>query len=139
MDSKVCSRCGIDKPFSEYPKRADRPIGVRPACRECQRKIDTQYRTTEKGKRKTRKQLWKQAGINITYEEYTKKYETVGGRCEICGDLKDNLCVDHDHRTGIIRGLLCTPCNLAIENLKESPEIMNNAITYIKKYGGRNV
>lgn len=139
MISKVCSKCHVEKLAAEFGKRYDRPIGLRPWCRECQRKIDAKSRETDKGKKKYRKQLWKKSGIDITYEEYKDKYQQLDGKCEICLDQLPSLCVDHNHDTGEIRGLLCTPCNLAIEHLKESPEIMNNAISYIKKYGGRNV
>jgi hypothetical protein len=139
MQSKVCSKCKVDKSIDQFTKRYDRPIGVRPWCRECQRSIDAKSRETDKGKKKYRKQIWKKAGIDITYEQYKEKYQALEGKCEICYDQLPSLCVDHNHATGEVRGLLCTPCNLAIENLKESPEIMSNAIKYIKKYGGRNV
>jgi len=83
--------------------------------------------------------MWKKSGIDITYEEYKKRYDRLEGCCEICKEEFDALCVDHNHSTGKIRGLICTPCNLAIDHLKESPDIMNNAIDYIKFYGGDNV
>jgi hypothetical protein len=139
MASKVCSKCSIEKPASEFAKRYDRPIGLRPWCKECQRKIDAEHRLTDRGKKKYRTQLWRKSNIAISYEEYKQKYNEVEGKCEICQESFSSLCVDHNHETGELRGLLCTPCNLAIEHLKESPNIMNNAIQYIKKYGGRNV
>ena len=139
MDSKVCSKCNIEKDASLFQKRYDRPVGIRPWCKECQKKIDTEHRKTDAGKKKYRKQLWKKSGIDITYEEYKERYEKLDGKCEICNDQLPALCVDHNHKTGEVRGLLCTPCNLAIEHLKESIEIMNNAVEYIKKYGGKNV
>lgn len=139
MDSKVCSKCKTDKPISEYQKRYDRPVGVRPWCRKCQKEIDAKHRLTDRGKKKYRTRLWKKSNINISYEEYKERYDLLDGRCEICNDQLPSLCVDHNHKTRQLRGLLCTPCNLAIEHLKESPDIMNNAITYLNKYGGRNV
>jgi len=52
-----------------------------------------------------------------------------GGKCAVCGegntDIKGNpshLCVDHDHATGGVRGLLCKHCNIAAGNLKNSTE-----------------
>lgn len=137
--TKVCSSCKIEKPLDAFQKRPERPIGVKPRCRDCQRADDAKKRTTEAGKRKYRKQLWKKAGINITYEEYKEKYLRLDGRCEICHTQLPSLCVDHNHETKEIRGLLCTSCNLGIENLKESTKVMANAIKYIEKYGGRDV
>jgi len=93
---------------------------------------------TDNGKRKYRNSNWKQKGINITYEEYKEKYVRLGGCCEICKEQLPSLCVDHNHTTGQIRGLLCTPCNLAIEHLKESTNILMNAIDYLNKYGTKH-
>ena len=135
MKFKVCSRCNINKDETNFQKRKDRPIGLRPWCRDCQREIDREFRKTDSGKKKYRKENWKKSGINITYEEYREKYERLKGCCEICQDKLPELCVDHNHTTGQIRGLLCTPCNLAIEHLKESTEILNNAVKYLNNYG----
>jgi len=54
------------------------------------------------------------ATYNITPEEYWAIYKFQGGRCYICqraNGKKKRLSVDHDHKTGIVRGLLCTMCN----------------------------
>ena len=136
--SKICSKCKVDKELSEYTKRYDRAVGVRPHCKECQRKTDAQKRTTDKGKATYRNRSWKQQGIDITYEEYKVKYEEVKGHCEICNKQFPSLCVDHNHKTGKIRGLLCTSCNLGIEQFKETNSILYSAISYLDKYGVRH-
>lgn len=133
--TKICSKCKIEKTLDNFQKRYDRPVGVRPHCRECQKEIDTKNRQTDKGKKKYRKQLWKQAGINISYEEYLDRYNLLQGKCEICNLYFTTLCVDHCHTTGKIRGLLCTKCNLGLENFKESKDVMNSAIKYIENSG----
>lgn len=135
MQTKVCTGCKIDKPKTEYPKRHDRPSGVRPKCTECQRRIDGKRRKTEAGKKSCRSKSWKIQGVNITYEEYLEKYQKLDGCCEICNIKLDSLCVDHNHETGNIRGLLCTACNLGIEHFKESEQNMKNAINYLAVYG----
>lgn len=59
-------------------------------------------------------------------------------KCAICFESEDNLtrrlAVDHCHKTGKIRGLLCTYCNTAIGKLKEDIDIMERAIAYVEKY-----
>jgi hypothetical protein len=134
MQTKVCTGCKVDKPKTEYPKRYDRASGVRPKCTECQRGIDGKRRKTESGKKSYRSKAWKLQGIKITYEEYLAKYEKLNGCCEICNIKLDSLCVDHNHTTGSIRGLLCTACNLGIEHFKESEQNMNSAIKYLQNY-----
>ena len=134
VSHKVCTKCKIDKPASEYTRRYDRRAGIRPCCKLCQRVIDGKRRKSEAGIKKYRKKAWKLQGIDITYDEYAAKYEKLGGCCEICNIKFDTLCVDHNHETGGIRGLLCTSCNLGIEHFKESEQIMNNAIKYLQTY-----
>lgn len=59
-----------------------------------------------------------------------------GGRCQVCGDPPSGrtkrLHIDHDHQTGRVRGLLCGPCNLAIGKLKDSPELLRRAASYLE-------
>ena len=58
-----------------------------------------------------------------------------GGKCWICqGDngLKA-LCIDHDHKTNNVRGLLCNLCNRAIGLLRDDPELIDKAAEYIRK------
>lgn len=61
-------------------------------------------------------------------------------RCEICGKTeKDNgkrLAVDHNHETGMIRGMLCNNCNLGIGYLKDNIDLLKSAIKYLKKKKG---
>ena len=57
--------------------------------------------------------------------------------CAICyidkSKLSRNLCVDHDHKTGKIRGLLCDTCNRSIGLLKDDVEVLKSAIQYLNE------
>jgi hypothetical protein len=57
-------------------------------------------------------------------------------KCAICevheNDLKKPLAVDHNHITGNIRGLLCINCNTGIGKFKDSTELLNKTIKYLK-------
>jgi hypothetical protein len=65
--------------------------------------------------------------------EYAKMLEAQGGRCAICGNRPRTqaLALDHDHRTGRIRGLLCANCNRGIGKLEYSPEVADRASKYL--------
>lgn len=71
----------------------------------------------------------------ISIEEYDKIYEEQGGGCKICGrhqdTIKKRLHVDHDHKTGKVRGLLCNQCNVMIGMAFENPNVLTRAIKYI--------
>lgn len=57
------------------------------------------------------------------------------GLCAICGrNERQRLHVDHDHRTGVVRGLLCGKCNKAIGLLEEEPTILRSAENYLVTY-----
>jgi hypothetical protein len=72
----------------------------------------------------------------ITAEEYWQIYEFQQGRCYICGrgkGARKRLAVDHDHATGMVRGLLDQPCNRNIlGHLRDDPEALQRAIEYLK-------
>lgn len=77
-------------------------------------------------------------GYGMTLEEYSRLLSSQGGRCAICGDdgrgkakKAKRLHVDHDHKTGVIRGLLCSPCNFAIGLLRDNPELLRRAASYL--------
>lgn len=69
----------------------------------------------------------------ITPEIYLEMLDRQGGVCALCkkpGDGKA-LCVDHDHASGKVRGLLCHSCNVALGLLKDDAEVLRRAIEYL--------
>lgn len=69
-------------------------------------------------------------------------WKTQKGRCRICnvkGDVKEvgynskvSLVIDHNHKTGAVRGLLCGPCNLGLGQFRDSTEYLMNAKEYLE-------
>jgi hypothetical protein len=57
--------------------------------------------------------------------------DAVDEKCEICGFADEALCVDHDHETGRIRGVLCRRCNRSIGQLGDTPEHLQRALDYL--------
>jgi hypothetical protein len=72
----------------------------------------------------------------ITKEERDSLFEKQGGRCPICGrhqsEVPQTFAVDHDHKNGKIRGLLCNSCNRGIGYLQDSVEICVSAAEYLR-------
>ncbi|WP_232535107.1 endonuclease VII domain-containing protein [Nocardia terpenica] len=71
----------------------------------------------------------------ITSEQYQAIYEAQNGTCAICRratGVRRKLAVDHDHKTGCIRGLLCTSCNRnVLGHLRDSADALQRAIDYL--------
>lgn len=70
----------------------------------------------------------------MSLEEYDTLLIKQESKCAICGDKEKLLAIDHCHKTGKIRGLLCHLCNRAIGMMKDDTLILERAITYLKKY-----
>lgn len=78
---------------------------------------------------------WILRTYGITAAQYQAIYELQGGRCYICqraSGKRKRLSVDHDHKTGRVRGLLCTPCNRdVLGHLRDSVDALQRAVTYL--------
>lgn len=73
-------------------------------------------------------------GINI--DIYNQMLLEQNGRCSICFGHQVNsrkMCVDHDHETGTVRGLLCSNCNTALGLMQENKERLFKMIEYLEK------
>jgi len=82
---------------------------------------------------KSWKNLWRLYGL--TEEKYRELLERQGFACKIClvPNNKQLLHVDHDHKTKLIRGLLCRQCNTMIGLAHENTTIMLRGIQYLKR------
>ncbi len=59
-----------------------------------------------------------------------EEYDSLPKYCEVCGSTT-NLCVDHDHKTGVVRGTLCTRCNSALGLLRDNPVYIDKLKEYL--------
>ena len=84
----------------------------------------------EKVKKIARKRHLK-ALYGLTLDEYAHLVEIQNARCAICQKVT-KLCVDHDHATNRVRGLLCNLCNIALGHF-DTHDILTSAITYLQE------
>jgi hypothetical protein len=69
----------------------------------------------------------------ITIDQFTEMLDSQGGRCAVCGAEGGRQVVDHDHETGMVRGILCVRCNVSIGGLGDSVEGLMLAVRYLEK------
>lgn len=119
--TKWCPSCEEYQPAANFPARKHRKDGLAAYCRPCQsnyyhgRRLETVF--------------------DLTADQYAELLRVQDGRCAICErrPRKRRLAVDHDHKTGAIRGLLCTNCNHKILGAAhEDPAILRRAAWYLE-------
>lgn len=134
---KECGICSNVLPFAAYNQRKESGKQYCVAyCKDCER---MKYQNNRDSIREIRRR--QSLGVPIgTYNFLVAEY---GEECSICkskepgGRSKESgqFHIDHDHETEIVRGLLCTTCNVGIGMLKHSPQILLAAIGYLAKRG----
>ncbi len=134
---KNCSLCKKDKEYIEFYKVKTRN-GYSSHCRKCHIKRCSDYTKSEIGAFNKRKASFKH-NYGLCIEEYYKLLKEQNGVCAVCFTFSktrrtEHLFVDHDHKTGKVRGLLCRDCNIGLGNLRDSIFIIRSFEQYLIKY-----
>jgi hypothetical protein len=134
LNAKVCRHCSELKQLEDYPKNKEMRDGRSSYCKPCASyrakvwKQNNQYRAKEQ-------ELQNKYGISLA--DYKAIYKEQKGRCKICGVEEENvprkkLFVDHNHTTGVVRGLLCHHCNAGLGHFMDNQTLLLNAADYLK-------
>ena len=134
-----CRKCVTQKDISEFKQRM---INIKyPICIKCLRKRELSYRENNKEKvyRSGRNAQYKNL-YGITLDQYEQMAKDQGNLCSLCqkpqAQIKNKknsmLHVDHCHKTGKVRSLLCNRCNVGIAFFQECPELFQKAIHYLE-------
>lgn len=131
---KTCTKCGETKSIAMFTKDKKTLDGLDLWCKLCknQSRITWQKNNPSKVKNKNLMRDYK-----ISNDTYNQMRNEQNNCCAICGvhqnSLKISLCVDHNHNTQKIRGLLCSNCNRGIGYLQDNPEILKKAVNYLQE------
>lgn len=147
----TCTNCHRTQPVYAFYSRPGAARGYEYRCRDCcagaarnrradnperQRAADHKYRASPQSKRaEFEKKLWQLYGMRV--EDYARMFEAQKGRCPGCLELLrldgNKTTVDHCHATGIVRGLLCRLCNLALGSVHESNATLDRLSQYLDR------
>lgn len=122
---KGCSQCKKTLPFLQFNKRALAKSGYSSNCKTCVSKKQSGYSLKHK----------------FGLDEYSYKLllQLQDYRCIICkspsSKFAKRLHVDHSHTTGVIRGLLCSSCNMALGLFKDNSTSLKRALNYLDPKG----
>ena len=108
-------------------------------CRKCEVKRLQKYDRSGHGKAIGRRYWLEERRFGrhgISSDDYNKMLSRQNGCCAICGDELENVkcvtCIDHDHETGKVRGLLCLLCNNGLGMFRDNPEVLMRAAEYLE-------
>ncbi len=117
-DHKRCAECSEVKPLTDFHRAPHQSGGYNCYCKSC------------------RKRQNRAAHLKHTYGLSTADYDAMvaaqGGVCACCRERAPHH-VDHDHVTGVVRGVVCFPCNAAIGQFQDRGDLLRNAIDYLER------
>jgi hypothetical protein len=122
---KWCPRCQSILPKSSFPVHKK---GIGGYCIPCQRAYNSERRM--------------RINFGMSWDDYALLLNVQDGRCAICNGRprKNMLAIDHDHKTGEIRGLLCSRCNhRLLGSANDSPARLRRAADYLEQFLPRDV
>lgn len=142
---KICKGCALVKEPSEFGWRTTSRSGWDTTCLSCHRTADRiRYVKSSERRKETAKWgalKWK---FGLTRQAWEAIFAAQDGCCAICSESllptrasrrdKRGACLDHDHRTQKVRGLLCARCNQGIGLLRDSVVIAEKAAAYLRKH-----
>lgn len=126
MKQPVCKDCRAHPNPPPKPRPAPHPG---PRCA-------THHRAFVKKTKKANHERTVKQVYGLSDGEYDRLYAQQGGVCAICRRAKGiarRLAVDHNHRTGRVRGLLCGPCNKFVGYLRDDPEAWRRGAEYLER------
>jgi Recombination endonuclease VII len=128
----LCPDCGEDKPLEEFPRNRNGRHGRGTYCKPCHNARNREtVRRRHGGYRHYR--LKQKYGIGAA--EVDALISAQGGLCALC-EVRPATQVDHDHKTGKVRAILCLHCNAGMGAFKDDPDIIESAIKYLERNDG---
>lgn len=150
---KHCSRCDQDLALEDFGRNRSRADGLTPWCRSCMAEYGREQNAKPKAKayrasyylrnrdrisaRNRVSHIQRKFGLSV--EAYEALLSKQGGLCAICrmppsqsARWPGRFCVDHDHETGRVRGLLCFNCNTGLGSFGDDPDQLRQAAGYLE-------
>lgn len=141
---RKCSRCGEVKPLEAFHRHATSKNSRESICKICRYNSNQQWKANNivrhreyaRNYNKRRRDAGYREGVakyGLTQEGFRAMILAQNGKCCICDKTMVSPCVDHDHETMMVRGLLCRLCNAGLGALGDKPETLVAALRYLQR------
>lgn len=155
--TRECKRCKKNLPISDFGKNRREKDGTHRQCRKCNTEVAMlRYNKRVERKRRPRglgakrrpggraleSRIARMRKYGLTLEDYDSLLEAQSRVCKICGKEHTKgkpLVVDHCHKTGLVRGLLCGPCNSGLGFMRDNEDLLLSAIKYLQQTKARSL
>lgn len=121
---KQCTKCQQERPATDYTKWSKN------WCRLCRNAYSNMY--MKKTYRTNARRCHLKATYGLSLSQWEVMFAEQGGKCLICEQNKPVICVDHDHETKVVRGLLCKDCNSGLGLFKDNPKNLYKAFKHLE-------
>ncbi len=140
-EGKLCSGCGVRKPVTQFTTDRANVDGRSHRCRDCARAAHRTWRSINSVElRKRYSRLHRLRKFGMTADDFVGLLSAQDYKCPVCSSelllglgKGKNACVDHDHESGKVRGILCSSCNRAIGLLKDEILLLRKAVSYLQR------
>ncbi len=142
MDTPICRHCGVVLKTKNWYTSAK--VKNWRICKKCQGVRNQSWKLANYDRYRENWNLWyaekgRFKRYKLTPEMFLYIEEKQQGVCAICKQPesmpnKSRLCIDHDHVTNQVRGLLCNKCNVGLANFRDNIQYLTNAVEYLQKH-----
>jgi hypothetical protein len=148
--TKTCNRCHREKSLSNFSKSKRTKDGFGYQCKVCDSENCKRYYREHVNERMHAGKIYREENpetyrksryklrYGISLDDYNRMSNDQGGVCSICFRSEKRykyLVIDHDHKTGKVRGLICSKCNNALGCVDDNIDTLINMIEYLKRSG----
>lgn len=161
--TKQCKKCSSVRPLDEFHRDPGTKDGRRGICKDCacakakawykanpeqaraaryryaarnREKLNAQARDRWNADPQHHAEIKRKSRYRVVPERYGEMMVKQRGRCAICMREAPQLHLDHDHKTGAVRGLLCPACNHGLGRFRDNRALLERAISYLKSPPG---
>lgn len=135
---RICINCTTEKPLKEFHRSKYGELGRSVKCGECAKAYANKK---SKGRKYERKGYQLKIRYGISLETFRALLQTQENSCAVCrvelSAESRSAVVDHCHKTGRIRGILCRQCNTGLGHMKDSRKVLTLAAAYLAKHGAQ--